>query len=109
VLDEPTTGQDAVNIGRMAHIVNHLHEQGKTVITITHDIDFCAENFSRLIAMAQGKVILDAPMHEAVAQETLLESTYVTPPQLTRLGKRLGLSESICSADEFLSALRGKR
>jgi energy-coupling factor transport system ATP-binding protein len=109
VLDEPTTGQDAVNVGRMAHIVNHLHEQGKTVITITHDMDFCAENFSRLIAMAQGQVILDAPMHEAVAQEALLASTYVTPPQLTRLGKRLDLSETVCTAEEFLSALREKK
>jgi len=109
VLDEPTTGQDAVNIGRMAHIVNRLYEQGKTVITITHDIDFCAENLARLIAMGQGKMILDAPMHEAVAQEALLESTYVTPPQLTRLGKRLELSKSICTANEFLSALRGKQ
>jgi energy-coupling factor transport system ATP-binding protein len=108
VLDEPTTGQDAVNIARMSHIVHTLHEKGKTVVTITHDMDFCAENFTRLIAMAQGQVILDAPMHEAVTKTALLESTYVTPPQLTRLGSRLNLDDTVCTPDEFMIALRKK-
>ena len=42
ILDEPTTGQDAVSIERIAHIVKTLRERGKTVIAITHDIDFGA-------------------------------------------------------------------
>src|SRR5260221_5031816 len=49
IFDEPTTGQDAVNIGRIAHVIAKFKAQGKTVITITHDIDFCAENFERVI------------------------------------------------------------
>ena len=59
VLDEPTTGQDAVTVDQMASIVKTLRDRGKTVVTITHDIDFGAENFDRLIALGQGQILLD--------------------------------------------------
>ena len=106
ILDEPTTGQDAVNIARIAHVIKTLREQGKTVITITHDIDFCAENFERVIALSQGRVLLDGPAREVLGQEEILATTYVDPPQLTRLGKRLGMKETVRNQEEFLNALK---
>jgi energy-coupling factor transport system ATP-binding protein len=105
ILDEPTTGQDAVNIARIAHVIKTLRECGRTVITITHDIDFCAENFERVIALSQGKVLLDGQAREVLGQEEILATTYVDPPQLTRLGKRLGLKETVRNQEEFLNAL----
>jgi len=83
-----------------------LRERDKTVITITHDIDFCAENFDRVIALSQGKVLLDGKANEVLGQEEILATTYVDPPQLTRLGKRLGLKETVRNQEEFLSALK---
>lgn len=106
ILDEPTTGQDAANIARMGRVIASLRARGKTVITITHDIDFCAEHFERVIALAQGKVLLDGPANGVLGQEEVLAQTYVTPPQLTRLGLRLGLSEIVCTQEQFLAAYR---
>jgi energy-coupling factor transport system ATP-binding protein len=106
IFDEPTTGQDAVNIARMANIVQELNSRGKTVITITHDIDFCAENFARVVALSQGQVLLDGPTLEVLAQEEILATTYVDPPQLTRLGKRLGLPETVSDKENFLRVYR---
>ena len=106
ILDEPTTGQDAVNIARIAHVIKTLRERGRTVITITHDIDFCAENFERVMALSQGKVLLDGPAREVLGQEEILATTYVDPPQLTRLGKRLGWKETVRNQEEFLNALQ---
>jgi energy-coupling factor transport system ATP-binding protein len=106
IFDEPTTGQDAMNIARIANVIKTLRERGKTVITITHDIDFCAENFERVIALSQGKILLDGPAREVLGQEEILASTYVDPPQLTRLGKRLGLKETVRNQEEFLTAIR---
>ncbi len=106
IFDEPTTGQDAANIARMANAIAVLRERGKTIITITHDIDFCAENFERVIALAQGKVLLDGPANDVLGQEATLAQTYVDPPQLTRLGLRLGLKEIVRNQDEFLKALK---
>jgi len=106
IFDEPTTGQDAVNVARIAHVIAELKREGKTVITITHDIDFCAENFERVIALSKGQVLLDGPAREILGQEEILSQTYVDPPQLTRLGKKLGFKETVRNQEEFLNALR---
>jgi len=106
IFDEPTTGQDAVNIARIAHVIAKLKAQGKTVITITHDIDFCAENFGRVIVMSHGKVILDGQAAAVLGQEEILATTYVDPPQLTRLGKRLGFKNTVTNKAEFLATLK---
>lgn len=105
IFDEPTTGQDAVNIARISNVIAELRKRGKTVITITHDIDFCAENFERVIAMSQGKILLDGKADDVLGQEEILATTYVDPPQLTRLGKRLGLTKTITNQTDFLAAL----
>lgn len=106
IFDEPTTGQDAVNVARIAHVIAELRREGKTVIAITHDIDFCAENFKRVIALGNGQVLLDGAATEVLGQEEVLAQTYVDPPQLTRLGKRLGFKESVLSQKEFLNSLK---
>jgi energy-coupling factor transport system ATP-binding protein len=106
IFDEPTTGQDAVNIERIAHIVDTLHKRGKTVITISHDIDFCAENFERIIALSKGKILLDGTTREVIAEVDLLSSTYVDPPQLTRLALRLGFPTTVTNQAEFLDELQ---
>ena len=106
IFDEPTTGQDAANIARIANVIKVLRERGKTVITITHDIDFCAENFERVIAMSQGLILLDGQGNDVLGQEEVLATTYVDPPQLTRLGKRLGFKETVRNQEEFLKALK---
>jgi len=108
IFDEPTTGQDAVNIARIANVVQVLRERGRTVITITHDIDFCAENFERVIAMSQGTVLLDGKANDVFLGDDLLATTYVDPPQLTRLGKRLGLRSIVKNEDEFLKVYQGE-
>lgn len=106
IFDEPTTGQDAANIARIANVIKVLRERGKTVITITHDIDFCAENFARVIAMSQGQILLDGKANDVLGQEDVLATTYVDPPQLTRLGKRLEFKETVSNEKEFLAGLK---
>lgn len=109
IFDEPTTGQDAVNIGRIVNVISELKKEGKTVVTITHDIDFCAENFERVIALSNGRVLLDGPARDVLGREEILAQTYVEPPQLTRLGKLLGFKNTVIAQEEFLQALRGSR
>lgn len=109
IFDEPTTGQDAVNIGRIVNVISELKKEGKTVVTITHDIDFCAENFERVTALSNGQVLLDGPARVVLGQEKVLAQTYVDPPQLTRLGKLLEFKETIITQDEFLQTLHGSR
>ncbi len=105
VFDEPTTGQDAASVTRIAHVVTELRKRGKAVVTITHDIDFAAENFERVIALSQGGILLDGPARQVFGEEAVLAETYVDPPQLTRLGRRLGFKQTVRNQEEFLEDL----
>ncbi len=109
IFDEPTTGQDAASVARIAHVVGELRRAGKTVITITHDIDFAAENFDRVIALSQGRILLDGTADDVLGQTDVLAQTYVDPPQLTRLGQRLHFSRTVRNQDEFLRVLESRR
>ncbi len=106
ILDEPTTGQDGANIERFAHIVKTLKDRKKTVITITHDIDFCAENFERIITLAQGRVLLDGRVEDVIFEEEILAMAYVDPPQIARLSKLVGLSSQAYTSEVFICALK---
>jgi energy-coupling factor transport system ATP-binding protein len=104
ILDEPTTGQDHHTVQHLAGLIQQLRKRGKTIIAISHDIDFVAENFARIIVMGQGRVLLDGPAETVFAQEDILSNTYVQPPQLTRLASRLELDKVVYSVDGFMAA-----
>ncbi|GAP05234.1 MAG TPA: ABC transporter ATP-binding protein [Anaerolinea thermolimosa] len=106
IFDEPTTGQDWQSVARMARVIAMLREEGKTVITITHDMDFCAENFTRVIALGGGQVLLDGPADEVLGEAEILAQTFVEPPQLVRLARRLGWKETPLTIPVFLDACR---
>jgi energy-coupling factor transport system ATP-binding protein len=105
VLDEPTTGEDFAGVELVGRIVDDLHRQGKTVIAISHDVDFCAEHFERIVVMAEGRVLLDGPSREVFAQADVLARTYVEPPQVARLASSLDLRTVPLTVDEFISHL----
>ena len=46
-----------------------------------------------VLALWQGQVLLVGQANEVLDQEKILATTYVDPPPLTRLGKRLGFRE----------------
>lgn len=102
ILDEPTTGQDHGGIELVGKVVDELNARGKTIITITHDIDFCAEHFEQVAVLANGQLLLEGPAGEVLAQEDLLAETYVEPPQLIRLAKRLEMQNMPLNVEEFI-------
>jgi energy-coupling factor transport system ATP-binding protein len=108
VLDEPTTGQDARGIALIQQIVGGLHEAGRTVIAISHDMRFVAETFDRSIVMRSGRVILDGTPAEVFAEANwpTLASTYLDPPLPAVVGSRLGLGSTPTEADLVAAVAR---
>jgi energy-coupling factor transport system ATP-binding protein len=104
VLDEPTIGQDARGRQRIGRIVKNLHKQGRTLVLITHDVDFCAELAQRVIVMAGGRIIADGPAGEVLAQQATLQRASVTPPQLVRLALALRMPTRPLDVKEFVEA-----
>jgi energy-coupling factor transport system ATP-binding protein len=59
VLDEPTPGQDPDGHTRLREIVANLAAEGRTVIAVSHDRDFIADAFERVVVLDDGRVIAD--------------------------------------------------
>jgi len=111
VVDEPTTGQD-YRMGReMMEFYKQLNEAGgKTIVVITHDMNIAAEYSKRVIVLKEGQVLADGMTREVFAQTELLETTYLKPPQVTRLGQALkeyGLPADLLTVDEAAKLLEG--
>jgi energy-coupling factor transport system ATP-binding protein len=75
------------------------------VLTITLDIDFCAEHFERVILMAGGQIVLDGPSREVLAATEALALSDVEPPQIMRLAEGIGMVGRPLSVEEFVAAL----
>lgn len=109
VLDEPTTGQDHTGIDLVGNVVEQLKRAGKTVIAITHDVDFAAENFDNAAIMAGGRLLMVGACREVLSAVDMLAESFVEPPQLMRLAIKLGMAGRPRSVDEFLAMWKSER
>ncbi|SOE32743.1 energy-coupling factor ABC transporter ATP-binding protein [Streptomyces sp. OK228] len=105
VLDEPTTGQDHRSVVLLEELVTDLHERGKTILAITHDTDFCAENFDRVVVLSEGRVRWDGPVERWLEGDRNPSMSAFEQPQMARLGRRLGWPTPVATVDGFLDQL----
>ena len=62
-----------------------LQSTGKTIIIVSHDVEFLWPIQPRLVVMSGGRVVADGPIAEIMGDRALLEGARVTQPQLLRL------------------------
>jgi energy-coupling factor transport system ATP-binding protein len=104
VLDEPTIGQDYAQKEKLRQFVLKVNAEGRTVVMVTHDVEFVADCSPRVILMSKGKIVADGEAREILSNSALLSKASVMPPQLTQLLQRLsdlGLPQTILSLDEM--------
>lgn len=104
VLDEPSIGQDAAGRERIGRILRDLHKMGRTLLLISHDLDFCAENAERAIVMADGRILADGPATKVFTQTDTLMKAAVFPPQLVRLAQALKMPANPLKISQFIAA-----
>lgn len=61
LLDEPTKGLDAVNKGQLGDILTQLHQEGVTIVLVTHDLTFVAEHADRVGLFFDGQLATVQP------------------------------------------------
>jgi len=55
--------------------------------------------------MAEGNIILDGTPAQVFADKAVLEKTFITAPQSTRLAEDLGLGEGILTPEQLLDGM----
>jgi len=89
VFDEPTLGQDAKEIKFFLGLIEHELERGKTIIMVTHNIEFTVEHVPRTILMSGGQIIADGPTQSIFTNEFLISKSSLIMPQIYLFKKEL--------------------
>lgn len=104
ILDEPTAGQDLEGLQLQKRIIDELIAQGKTVVTITHDMEFVLNHFCRVIVMANKKVVGDGNAKEIFWDLDILKQADLKQPNILQLADYLGI-QGITNVSELIGAL----
>ena len=68
LLDEPTKGFDSSSKQRLSDLLAELKADGKTIITVTHDVEFAASVSDRCALFFDGKIISEGAPDEFFAE-----------------------------------------
>ncbi len=79
VLDEVTSMLDPEGQREVLSMIRRLHDQGKTIIMITHEIKETL-NTDRILLMQNGKILADGTPREILTDTALLAQTSLLPP-----------------------------
>ena len=67
LLDEPTKGLDGFYKQKLAEILKGLMKEGRTILMVSHDIEFCAEYGDTCALFFHGGVVTSAPARQFFA------------------------------------------
>ncbi|MEM2119089.1 MAG: ABC transporter ATP-binding protein [Candidatus Bathyarchaeia archaeon] len=85
ILDEPTIGQDYQQKEKLRQFILQLRTQQKTVIMVTHDVEFVAECNPRVLLMREGKIIADGEARNILTNPEILTEASIVPPQVAQI------------------------
>ncbi|MFG1837162.1 ABC transporter ATP-binding protein [Micromonospora sp. NPDC049175] len=78
LLDEPTTFLDLSHQFEVLDLCADLHEQGRTVVAVLHDLNHACRYATELIVMREGRVLAQGPPAEVMTAE-LVETVFGMP------------------------------
>ncbi len=107
ILDEPTAGLDAASVNELFELLDELHQGGRTIVLITHDLRRVAERAPRCLVLDQGQLHLDGPTRTILADAEGLAGAGLAPPAVPALCRRLtplGFPPDRLTATEFCTA-----
>ena len=64
LFDEPTSALDPEMVGEVLQLMKELADDGMTMVVVTHEMGFAREVATRVLFMADGYVLEDAPPQE---------------------------------------------
>lgn len=105
IFDEPTAGQDHVGLERLDNIIRTLQEEGKTIITITHDIEFAINTFDRIVVMANKHILKEGTAEEIFHDDEILKEAMLKVPYAVQISRELGFGEKITTNQQLIDAL----
>ncbi|MEM2082885.1 MAG: hypothetical protein QXK34_04020, partial [Candidatus Bathyarchaeia archaeon] len=98
---------------RLRNLIMQINNQGKTVVIVTHDVEFVAEAKPRVILMLKGSIVGDGRAEEILSDRELVDRASLIRPQISELADSLsdrgfprGLIDAYSARSAILKLLR---
>jgi len=101
IMDEPTIGQDHQQKENLRQFIVQMQTQGKTVVIVTHDVEFVAECNPRVLLMKEGRIVAQSSIVLPQIAQIFM--------QLTSLGLPKNVIDIYEAKDIVLKALEKRR
>jgi energy-coupling factor transport system ATP-binding protein len=117
IADEPTQGQDEIQRKNIENILQDMQARKKTIIIITHDLDFIMHLATRILVFDEGRILIDGCIDDVFKSQDLLRLECIPPTQdlaLKWMLKEKGIISSLSLDQEALvstmiTIIEGKR
>ena len=112
IMDEPTAGLDPEGTKIVLDLISSLHEQGKTIILVTHDMNVVLKMATDVVVLKEGKVSYQGNAHDLFKMSS--EELSLDIPPLFKFAKLLtdkGLDidlNRIQNIDDLIKEIGGK-
>lgn len=88
LLDEPTTGQDRINIEQM---MKYFKKKQTTLVFCTHDVEVALSHATRILVMDEGQIIADGSVREIIKDIKILSKASLIQPPIVEIARNLGI------------------
>ncbi|MFS9148855.1 energy-coupling factor transporter ATPase [Streptococcus infantis] len=89
VLDEPTAGLDPIGRKELMTLFKKLHQDGITIVLVTHLMDDVAEFADQVYVMEKGKLVKGGKPGLVFQNVEFMEKIQLGVPKITRFAQRL--------------------
>ena len=89
VLDEPTAGLDPIGRKELMSLFKKLHQDGITIVLVTHLMDDVAEFADQVYVMEKGKLVKSGKPSLVFQNVEFMEEIQLGVPKITRFAQRL--------------------
>ncbi len=97
VMDEPTAQLDPVGKTEVLETMRALNKEGYTIVVAEHEIEELATFADRIIALNQGKIVMEGSTRDVLTEVDALKKLGVDPPSVTELTQILAEKADIRS------------
>lgn len=89
ILDEPTAGLDARSTDALLELVAQLHQRGRTILLITHQMDQAARYADQVVVMNHGRLVAATTPQHLFSDTKLLATNHLTRPAAVQISAAL--------------------
>ncbi len=112
IIDEPTTGMDWRGGQAMMELIQDLHQSGRTIIMITHDMRIVTAYATRIVVMAEGRILTSGTAKQVFVQKDVLARAFLEAPQINRIAEALseyGIAADALTIPEAVDSFKQSR